>query len=571
MAHGKITLVSVAALLAACGSPSPSTETLRTDTTSWCFSGGPIYTASDAQPIANYLAVKNGTISYVSDKAGEEDWCAAHGGADAQQVNLSGKALYPGFTDAHAHLLGIGLRELTLNLEGTDSVSELLTRLEETVTQTPEGVTVYGRGWIETHWPEKRFPNRQDLDAVSPNHPVILERADGHAVVVNSAAINAAKITADTEAPFGGDILKDDAGEPTGMLIDNAGKLVEGLMPTLTDERKRAAYIMGANVYAQRGWTNLHSMSVDPNDIDLIESLSASGDIKIRVYNSADVSSAEQVNKFTPSIKDSEGLITNRAIKLYSDGALGSRGAALLEPYKDDPKNEGLLLIKKDTIMPILRTALKTGVQVNTHAIGDRANRLLLDWYEQAFAEVPAGERAIAAPRWRVEHAQILSLDDIARFEALGIIPSMQPSHAIGDLHFAFDRLGKRRLAGGYAWRSLIDSGAIIAGGSDAPVEVGSPLIEFYAATVRKDLSGFSNENWYPTEKVTPIEALKMFTIWPAFAAYEDTKLGSIEVRKQADFTVFDRDIMTAAPQDIMKAQTVLTIVNGQIAYQMGD
>jgi len=457
---------------------------------------------------------------------------------------------------------------MTLNLEGTKSVTDLQERVKAEVEKTAAGQTVYGRGWIETHWPENRFPNRQDLDAIAPNNPVILSRSDGHAAVVNSAALNAAGITGETKAPFGGDILKDANGEPTGMLIDRAEDLVAGLVDSVTPERKEAAYIKGAALYASRGWTNIHSMSVDPSDTALLERLAADGKIGIRVYNSIDYKNGSDMSALWNTPKPNSGLVTTRAIKLYSDGALGSRGAALMEPYDDDPKNEGLVMLTRQAVMPILQEALREGIQINTHAIGDRANRLVLSWYEDAMENVPASERKIEEPRWRIEHSQIINMEDIPRFTQLGVIPSMQPSHAIGDLHFAEDRIGKDRLKGGYAWRTLIDSGAKIAGGTDAPVEVGDPRIEFYAAMVRKDQQGYSNDAWYPDEKVTPQEALKMFTAWAAEAAFEEDKTGTIEVGKRADFTVLDRDILTSAPQDILTAKPVMTIVDGIAVFE---
>ena len=549
------TLTSSILVLSACGVGQAPTTAVGT-----CFIGGPIYTAIDAAPKLAGVRVSASRIIAVTSGPVTKDWCA-----NDRIINLDGAALYPGFTDAHAHLLGIGLREMTLNLEGTTSIEELKSRLAEAVADTPKGETVYGRGWIETHWPEKRFPNRTDLDSVSPDNPVILERADGHAVVVNSAAISASGITRDTQAPFGGDILKDENGEPTGMLIDKADQLVADLMPKITEARKIRAYEQGARLYASRGWTNIHAMSVNPDNIPIMENVAKAGNLPIRVYNSIDPGNGFKSELFDRS---SQALIRTRAIKLYTDGALGSRGAALLAPYDDDPGNDGLLLITLDEIRPILERALREGVQVNTHAIGDRANRLLLDWYEGAFESVPESERAVPEPRWRVEHAQIVAPDDIPRYAELGVIPSMQPSHAISDLHFAVDRIGTDRLVGGYAWRSLIDSGSIIAGGSDAPVEVGDPRIEFFAAVARKDLAGFSNESWYPSEKVTRQEALKMFTIWSAHAAFQENELGTIEPGKEADFTVFDKDIMTIPEDEIMNAKVIMTVVGGRIVYR---
>ena len=563
----KLSLLGSASLiLMSCGQTVEHGEMASSKAADWCLSGGTIYTALDATPTAEAVAVKDGKITYVGTNNG--NWCVANTGPTARIVNLQGAAAYPGFTDSHAHLLGIGLREMTLNLEGTKSIAELQARVKAEAAKTAKGQTIYGRGWIETHWPEPRFPNRQDLDNAAPDNPIILIRSDGHAAVVNSVTLNSAGITSRTKAPFGGDILKDANGEPTGMLIDRAQDLVSGLVDSLTPERKEAAYIKGAALYASRGWTGIHSMSVDPDDIALLERLAVDGRIGIRVYNSIDYKIGSDMADMWDAPKIDSGLITTRAIKLYSDGALGSRGAALIEPYDDDPKNEGLVMLTRQAVMPILKDALREGIQVNTHAIGDRANRLVLSWYEDAMKDVPVNERKITDPRWRIEHSQIIDVEDIPRFAAAGIIPSMQPSHAIGDLHFAPSRIGKDRLKGGYAWRSLIDSGAIIAGGSDAPVEVGDPRIELYAAMVRKDQDGYSNDAWYPEQKVTPQEALKMFTAWSAYASFQDSRLGTIEVGKRADFTVMDADVLTANPQDILTAKPVMTIVDGIAVFE---
>ena len=535
-------------------------------TSNYCISGGTIYTANDEKPTAEAIAVNTGKITYVGPAIG--DWCNDNTKNNRKIINLKGNTLYPGLTDSHGHLLGIGLREITLNLEGTESVKDLQKRLNEAINDSDTNGTVYGRGWIETHWPENRFPNRYDIDAIISDTPVILERADGHAYVVNSKALALANITKDTPSPFGGAINKDENGEPTGMLIDKATNLVSSLLEAPDEAKREAAYIKGAALYASRGWTNIHSMSVDPNDINMINRLSNEGKIKIRVYNSVDLLDERSMPSMISKTSQDSSLVTTRAIKLYSDGALGSRGAALLQPYSDDPYNTGLMTLKEVQAKSILEAALRNGTQVNTHAIGDKANRYVLQWYKDAFETIPEDERPHPQPRWRIEHSQIIHVDDIPLFKKHEIIPSMQPSHAIGDLHFAVDRLGKERLAGGYAWRSLIDSGSIIVGGTDAPVEVGDPRIEFYAATHRKDLNGYNNEAWYPSQKVSPQEALKMFTTWPAYASFQEDNLGSIEVGKAADFTVYDTDIMTAGGSDILSAKTIMTMVDGQIAFK---
>jgi len=540
----------------------------------WCISGGTIYTAQDDKPTVEAVAVKNGQISYAGDEIG--DWCNENEMNNVRIVNLKGSAMYPGLTDAHGHLLGIGLREITLNLESVKSVEELKKEVKKVVEKTPVGETVYGRGWIETHWPEKRFPNRLDLDEISTDHPIILERADGHAVVTNSLALSLSGIDELTTAPFGGAINKfnnqygkKNKGTPNGMLIDNASILINDLLPKLTVKRKEEAYIIGAELYASRGWTGIHSMSVDPADISILNRLADENKIKIRVYNSVDISNTSEFPKVLNNNElNSNELIQTRAIKLYADGALGSRGASLIEPYSDDPTNSGLMTLKEGEAKLILEKALKEGVQINIHAIGDFGNREVLRWYKNAFDQIPIANRKIKDPRWRIEHSQILHIDDISLFSEYGIIPSMQPSHAIGDLYFAENRLGKKRLAGGYAWRSLIDTGSIIAGGTDAPVETGDPRIEFYAAIVRKGLDGFTSDAWYNNQKVNSQEALKMFTKWPAYASFREQEIGTIQVGKKADFTIFDIDILTSEASNILNAKPLMTIVDGKVAFE---
>ncbi len=523
--------------------------------------GGPIYTANDAQPRSEALAIKNGKFIYVGSRFGVEQ----HSGDSTKVIDLDGVALYPGFSDAHAHLSGIGNRELSLNLENINSIKALKIAIKAWHTNHPDTPIIIGRGWIETHWPDKRFPTRWDIDDVISDIPVILKRADGHALVANTKALETANINSLTTAPFGGAIIRNKLGEITGVLIDAAQTLIAPLVPIVTEEITIEQLVKGGEVYAKRGWTSIHNMSVSWRDTELLQQLSDAGDINIRVYNSIVPGDAQKLFFSGPQASANNKVIT-RAIKLFMDGALGSRGAALLAPYSD-ANTSGLLLSKKEDVLPILTEALREGIQVNMHAIGDKANRMLLDWYEEAFTLVPNEGRAIQSPRWRDEHAQILNSADINRYQQLGIIPSMQPSHAIGDMHFAPGRLGDDRLHGAYAWNSLINSGVIIAGGSDAPVEVGSPLIEFYAAISRKDLAGFQGENWRPEEAISRENALKMFTLWPAIASFQEETLGSIIVGKEADLTAFNIDIMTADENEIPKAEAVMTMVGGEIIY----
>lgn len=526
------------------------------------FTGGPIYTGDEENPTVEAVAVSGGAIVAV----GTRDIVERGASGDVAIVDLDGAAMYPGFTDAHAHLIGIGMRELTLNLENVGSVAELVSIVAENAQRASDSETVYGRGWIETGWPEERMPNRIDLDPVSRNNPVVLFRADGHAAVVNSAALEAAGINDATPDPDGGRIDRDQYGRATGVLIDKAMGLVAGLIEAPSDAQKREAYEKGADVYAAYGWTGLHNMSVDPADVSIMEDLSADGALDIRVYNALDRAGFEMLETSGPRASNNVKIIT-RTIKLYVDGALGSRGALLADPYSDAPDTSGLLLLPEGQAKAYFSRAIPAGIQIVTHAIGDKGNTLVLDWYEHTFAQnQDAGDL-----RWRIEHAQILDTDDIPRFAALGVIPSMQPSHAIGDLFFAPDRLGQNRLDGAYAWRALIDAGAIIAGGSDAPVERGDPLIEFYAAVARRGLDGTQTDDWRPAQAVTREEALKMFTLWPAHASFQEDLLGTIEPGKRADFTVFSKDIMTVPEAEILSAKPVMTAVDGEIVFRSGE
>ena len=519
--------------------------------------GGPIYTAVDAHPKVEAVAVSHGRIAYAGGKAGAQ----ALVGPATKVIDLKGAALFPGFTDSHAHLRGIGERELTLNLEGSKSAAEVTQRLKAWIADHKGPVV--GGGWIETGWPEGRFLNRSDIDAVSGDTPVLLRRADGHAVVANTAALKAAHIDETTPAPFGGQILKGPDGKLTGMLVDNAMQLLSNERRPGTGVDRTAAFKAAFRVETAYGWTGVHSMSVDMADVPLLEQMDKAGEATLRVYNMVDYAGAAPLLASGPRTTP-DGRITTRGVKLYMDGALGSRGAALFEPYADAPTIKGTLITQPDVMRAALKKALAAGIQVSTHAIGDRGNATALDLYEEAFKADPAKG---AAARWRIEHAQILRPADIPRFKADHVIASMQPSHAIGDFHFAKARLGLERLKGAYAWKSLLNSGAVVVGGSDAPVERGAPLIEFYAAVARKDLKGYSDADWHPEEKLSRAEALKLFTASAAYARFAENDLGTISVGKRADLTGFSVDLMTAPEAEIPRGHAVLTVVDGKVVY----
>ena len=521
--------------------------------------GGPIYTAVDARPKVEAVAVAAGKIAFVGDRAGAK----ALVGPKTKVIDLKGAALFPGFTDSHAHLRAIGERELTLNLEGSKSAAEVVQRLKTYIAANKPTGLVDGRGWIETGWPEGRFLQASDIDPVSPDVPVLLGRADGHALTANSAALKAAGIDATTPAPAGGQILKGPDGKPTGVLVDNAMGLVAKLRHAPNEADRLAAFRAAFRVETAYGWTGVHSMSVDWADVGLLEKMDKDGQATLRVYNAVDFREAGPLFEGGPRATP-DGRITTRAIKLYMDGALGSRGAALFAPYSDAPAISGTFVTPPDVMRPVLARALATGIQVSTHAIGDRGNATALDLFEETFKATPdKGAKA----RWRIEHAQIIRPADIPRFSADHVIASMQPSHAIGDLHFAPARLGPDRLKGAYAWKSLLESGAVVVGGSDAPVERGAPLIEFYAAVARKDLQGFSNADWHPEETLSRAEALKLFTASAAYARFAEAELGTLTVGKRADLSAFSVDLMTAPVADIPKGHAVLTVVDGQVVY----
>jgi predicted amidohydrolase YtcJ len=526
------------------------------------FTTGNIYTGNDHQLHAEAIATKDGRIVFVGSNNDAKRFHAA------KIVDLRGHTVVPGFTDSHCHIFGIGEREMRLNLEGTNSLDDFLARVKERVDKTGPGRWITGRGWIETFWKPPQFPTRQDLDKIAPNNPVFLTRADGHASIANSAALKIARIDGKTADPFGGQILKKN-GQPNGMLLDNAQDLVAKNIPKATEEERREALLRGIDRELELGWCEIQNAGSYKEDIDIIRKEFETGKIKIRFVNAV-YGPGEDAQNFLrdgSTINAFDHHFTQRTIKVLFDGALGSRGAALLKPYSDAPETSGFLREKPEDLQPMFKEALRRGIQVETHAIGDRANRLILDLYEQAFKAVQPDERKIREPRWRIEHAQIVDPDDIHRFAKLGVIPSMQPSHAISDLFFTPARLGMDRLVGAYAWQSFIKSGCIIAGGSDAPVERGEPMIEFYAAVARKSTKGESGEGWHPEQAVSREEALKMFTIWPAYAVFEEKDKGSIEVGKLADFTVLSQDIMKIPAMEILETRNEMTVIGGEIIY----
>lgn len=545
------------------------------ETADTIFINGNVYTVNSKQPRADAIAVSRDHIVFV----GSNEDAQKFQGDKTRIIDLAGKTVTPGFTDSHCHIFGIGEREMTLNLEGTNTREDFLAKIKERVEKTEAGKWIVGRGWIETFWKPPQFPTREDLDSIAADHPLYLTRADGHASVVNSAALKLAKIDKNTPDPFGGRILKTN-GELNGMLLDHAQDLVENNIPPPTGLEREQAFLTGIEREIKLGWCEIQNAGSRYDDVSLMRKHFAAGNVKIRLVNCiyGPGADAQRFLKEGATINACDHHFTQRTIKVVFDGALGSRGAALLKPYSDRPDMSGYFREKPEELRPMFEEALRNGMQVETHAIGDYANRLILDLYEEAFKAVPSKERpslnqeashsSASDTRWRVEHAQILSEQDIPRFAKLSVIASMQPSHAISDLFFAPARLGMDRLRGAYAWNSLIKSGAIICGGSDAPVERGEPMIEFYAAVTRKSIKGESGAGWHPEEAVSREQALKMFTINAAYAAFEENDKGSIETGKLADFTVFSNDIMKIPESEILKTRCNMTVIGGEIVYQ---
>jgi predicted amidohydrolase YtcJ len=520
-----------------------------------------IYTVDDSHPFVSALAVRDGRVEFV----GSTREAMLLRGPNTRVIDATGKTVIPGMTDAHAHLFGLGEFLRSIDLTDTRSYAEIVSRVGAKVAQTPAGQWVVGRGWDQNKWGNTAFPTHEALSRVSPNNPVVLERIDGHAKLLNAAAMKLAGITSATKDPAGGRIEREANGEPTGVLVDNAMALIDRVTPPLShDEMKSAtlAAIAEANKY---GLTGMHDPGEPREVLDVFEELAKAGTFSMRVYAmiSDDSAAIEHYFQRGPQSDLYDSHLWIRAIKLYADGALGSRGAALLDPYSDDPKNVGLLKSTPAHLTDVSTRALQHGFQVATHAIGDRGNRVALDAYEAALKAVPTVDH-----RFRIEHVQILDHADIPRFAQLGVIPSMQAVHQTSDMYWASTRLGYSRTLGAYAWRSLLNTGVIIPNGSDMPVERVNPLYSFHAAVSRQDDNNWPPGGWFPEQAMTRDEALKSMTIWPAFAGFQEKELGSLTPGKLADFVILDRDIMTVPASDILGTVVLATYIGGRAVFE---
>ena len=529
---------------------------------------GKVVTMDSAKPGAQAIAVKADRIVAV----GTNDQVRAWIGAGTVVERLAGKTVVPGMIDAHTHFLNIGARRLQIDAAGT-SKSEIVAKVAAQAAQTKPGEWIRGRGWDQNNWPDKAFPTRADLDAVAPANPVYLSRVDGHAAWVNSRALAIAGIGRSTPDPSGGKIIRDARGEPSGTLIDNAFRIVAQHMPPLTREQRKQAVRFAIEECLAAGLTGVHETGGTRDDIELYEELMRSGQFDLRIYEFVRWPEDEQKLPHTyesldyylqkgPQVGLYGNRLTIRGIKMSLDGALGSRGAAFLAPYADDPGNSGVLRLSEAEVHDTILRGLKSGFQIAVHAIGDRANRVALDAMEKALKETGATDA-----RLRIEHAQVLDAADVPRFARLGIIPSMQPTHCTTDMHWIADRIGEERSRYAYAWRTLLAGGVRIPGGSDAPAEPVAPLPGIYAATTRQNRSGWPAGGWHPEQVLTREEALRMFTVDAAYAAFEEEIKGSITVGKLADLAVLSQDIMTIPAPQILDTKVETTILGGKIVY----
>ena len=541
----------------ACGRVRPADMVMR---------NGKIITVDDGFSIADAVAVRGNRIVAVGGSEEIESLI----GPNTRVISLQGATVLPGLIDAHAHLNSLGSQLKYFSVERTASFEDICARVAEEVKTRRPGEWIIGGRWDQTRWPNSAFPVHHALSAVSPHNPVYLSRADGNSAFVNEKALAIAGITKDTPDPQGGVIHRGADGEPSGVLINRAMNLVKAHFPVESEEEFKQKILLAVEDCVKKGLTGVHEAGVTPMEIDVYRELVEDGKLKLRVYGMLGdqehpIVEGDLVDFFSRNRVENHGdfFFSVRSVKLFFDGALGSRGAAFFEPYKDDPSNKGLLRISPDYIYRVAKAALSVDMSVCTHCIGTRGNRLCLDAYGRALAENPKSDH-----RFRIEHAQVLREEDIPLFARLGVIPSMQPTHCTSDMAFIEERIGRDRSTYSYAWRSLIEAGNVIPCGSDFPVESNNPFLGIYAAVTRQDPQGRPEGGWFPQQRMTREQAIRGFTIWAAYAAFLEQYLGSIETGKLADFTVIDRDVLTVPAEELLDTQVLFTIVNGKIVYE---
>lgn len=520
---------------------------------------GNVYTVDAAHPRAQAVAVRGGRVVFVGSTREAE----ALIGAGTEVVDLEGQTMIPGMIDSHGHLAGLGSALRIVDLVGTRSYDEVIERVVERAGGVQAGQWVQGRGWDQNEWGVTRFPEHAALSVAVPDHPVVLGRVDGHALLANSMAMQRAGIDRNTPDPAGGRIIRDENGDATGVFIDRAMGLVRTVIPNEGPAETHEGLLLAQAELNRLGLTGMHDAGVGRGTIDIYEEMAARGEWTVRNHVMITPSDLEHYLALGPRKSiGGNNFLSVAAIKVSVDGALGSRGAALLEGYSDEPQNTGLITVPEEELYPIAEAALRSGFQLNVHAIGDRANRMVLNTFERALEADPRADH-----RFRVEHAQILHRHDLPRFAQLGVIPSMQSIHQASDMYWAENRLGWTRLQGAYAWRSLLDTGVIIPGGSDFPVESPDPLLSFHAAVSRQDADNWPAGGWFPQEIMTRDEGLRHMTLWGAQASFMEDEVGSIEPGKLADFVVLSQDIMTVPVERILETTILKTFVGGRLVY----
>ena len=512
-----------------------------------------VHTLDDARPRATALAIQGERIIHV----GDDDTVLASRTERTKVIDLNGMTVLPGLTDAHGHIRNYGRLQEMVQLYDARSFDDVVEMVRERARDAPEGEWIVGRGWNQELWPGKSMPAHDRLSEAVPGHPVWLVRVDAHAGVANAAAMRSAGLDSSVTSPRGGIVVRA-GGRLTGLFVDDAMQLIESRMPSPGLEDVLRWYLKAQDICLSMGLTAVHEAGLSKRQLEALLVLSRRGQLRMRVYGMLQQSVFDG-GDFSPIY---EGRLTCRSIKIVADGALGSRGAAMFEPYCDSPTEKGFLRVTQDGLRRSVSKAFSSGFQVNAHAIGDLANRSVLDAIEAGLGEVPVSDH-----RSRIEHAQIVALEDIPRFAGLGVIASIQPTHCTSDMNMAEARLGGGRIKGAYAWRKFIDAGVRIAGGSDFPVESPNPLWGLYAAVTRQDHRGEPAGGWYPEERMTMDEALRSFTTDAAYAAFEENDKGTLSAGNWADLTVVDRDIVAAKPAELLDAGVMATIVGGDVAY----
>lgn len=512
-----------------------------------------IYTVDKDFSTANALVVKDGKILEIGLKPELELKYNIKETYDAK-----GNTVVPGLIDAHAHLYGLGLGLQNVDLIGTTSFEHVLGRVVA-FQEERKMPYIIGRGWDQNDWEDKNFPTKKELDSLFPETPVALQRVDGHAYLVNSKALELAGITAKTKVA-GGEIVLEN-GEPTGILIDSPMELIDKTFPEITQEVSTEALLEAEKICLQYGLTTVDDAGLNRNIIELIDTLQKQGKFKLRMYAMVSNSPENRDYYLNKGIYKTDRLNV-RSFKVYADGALGSRGAAMREPYSDMPHHFGAMITPADSLKFLAEKLAASEFQMNTHAIGDSANIAVLRAYKKALEEK-------TDRRWRVEHAQIISAQDFDYFDDNNnILPSVQPTHATSDMYWAEDRVGAERIKGAYAYKELLEKSGSIALGTDFPVEHVNPMYTFYAAVARKDLENYPENGFQMKDALTREEALKGMTIWAAFANFEENEKGSIEVGKFADFTILDKDIMKVDEAELPNTKVVATFINGELVYE---